>query len=51
MIVDDPEITLDMFLSICSSSCQGLEWILTVSLTFASFSSLLSQGFMAGRLK
>lgn len=39
MTPDDTEITLDMFLSVCSSSCQGLEWILTVSLILPHFLS------------
>lgn len=38
MIADDPEITLNMFLSVYSSSCWDLEWILTVSLILVHFS-------------
>lgn len=43
MTADDPEITLGMFLSVCSSSFQGLEWILTVSLILLPFPFLYSQ--------
>ena len=41
-IANDAEITLGMFLSVCSSSCQGLQWILTVSY-FATFSFFYPQ--------
>lgn len=42
-IANDAEITLGMSLSVCSSSCQGLQWILTVSLILPYFSFFYPQ--------
>lgn len=37
MRADDPEITLDVFLSVCGSGCQDLKWVLTVSFILVHF--------------
>lgn len=42
-IANDAEITLGMFLSVCSSSCQGLQWILAISLILPYFSFFYPQ--------